>query len=148
MKKLNSVDQSIDFQNSIKLLFFFFFRMAIEEQRATMQAVQHELKKEKNQVKKLKTALEQERIKATTKERELESMRIKYEKALNNEMMLKMELDENPRENDVESNECSAPCSLQSHEDDMAAVPVVSVNESVETTAFYTELTIRVRKKK
>lgn len=117
--------------------------MAIEEERGMMQSLQQDLKKEKGHVKKLKSALDQERAKAKTNERELESIRIKYEKAVNNEMMLQMELEQKPQGTD--DNKCSATCSytsLQPSQDGTAVVPVP--DEDVETTTFYTELTIRV----
>lgn len=52
--------------------FFFCFSLAVEEERARMQALQQELKKEKGHVKKLKTALDEERAKGKKKDRELE----------------------------------------------------------------------------
>lgn len=122
--------------------------MAIEEERGMMQSLQQELKKEKGHVKKLKTALDQERARAKAKDRELESIRIKYEKALNSEMLLKMELEQKPHEKDA--SECSAPCSLvgsllRTQDDGTAIVPVPDADQpSAETTTFYTELTIRV----
>lgn len=52
--------------------FVLLYSLAIEEERARMQALQQELKKEKSHVKKLKTALDDERTKGKMKDRELE----------------------------------------------------------------------------
>lgn len=123
----------------------FLFRLAVEEQKAVMQSLQQDVKREKNQVKKLKNALDEERNKAKAKDRELESLRIKYEKALNSEMMLKMELEQKPNErvNQLMEIPCEAECAMQPQNDRGAAAPD-SNGESTETTTFYTELTIRV----
>lgn len=80
-------------------------------------------------------------------------MRIKYEKALNSEMMLKMELEEKLHVDNADETciPCLAPCSQRNaaelQEDGCCMVPVPDPNETAQTTTFYTELTIRVFKK-
>lgn len=74
-------------------------------------------------------------------------MRIKYEKALNSEMLLKMELEEKPHQQQQAGDECDAPCALERispQEDACCGVPVPEPMNTAETTTFYTELTIRV----
>lgn len=115
--------------------------LAIEEERTIMQALKQELKNEKSHVKKLKAALDEEKHKGRVKERELETLRIKYEKAINSEMMFKMELEQKPHEEmDVED---AGPSNREPQVEDGTLVPV-PVAENMETTTFYTELTIRV----
>lgn len=70
-------------------------------------------------------------------------MRIKLEKALNSEMMLRMQLEQRTRQQQP-SRQQDSP-SLGRGVDTLTVVPVSSPVQT-HTTTFYTELTVRVRR--